>query len=720
MSTLAPPQGTPVISDDSAFISRVPYLPGLDGMRALAVVAVMVYHANPDWLPGGFLGVEIFFVISGYLITLLLISERERTYRISLRQFWLRRARRLLPALFTMMAIVIGWTALFKYEALGQLRGDVIAGTFYVSNYYQIWVGQGYTAAGDFAPLRHLWSLAVEEQFYVIWPIVMIVLLGRSGTRRVADVSRWLFLAAMVITVVVALLHYDGPIGDPAVTPDAYWWIGDRPIGKIDTLYLGTISRLPGIMLGAAFAMVWRPLAIARGPLRNRGRSFDVLALASVLGLAWLCWTTYLVTPTGADPFLFRGGLLLTSVATIAVIAAVTHRRSVANRVLGAGLLVWVGKRSYGLYLYHWPIYQMIRGIAGNKLTLREFVLATILTVLVAEASYHFIETPIRTGRFAAWRQRVRSGERRSPKRVLNLGIAAVTVVAVALGAVMMRAPLEQNEIAQALDAGSEFTTNLLEVDEIPVASTTTTTTTVVPTTTAPLLVDEVPVIGGLSPPVTVARPETTVETAAAPTTEPPTTAPPTVPPTTVPAVTVPPTPVTQLGVVSSLDGLAPLIIPPTTSGFPLVALGDSVMLGAAEELQARGFQVDAQVSRQMKNFVPTMQALRDNGTFGSVVVIHLGTNGGFSQETLDQMLATVAAVPVVLLLTGKADRGWIADNNARLRAVPVAYPNVTVVDWEVLSAACPGRCFYDDGIHLTQSGQNYFAGVIGRVLGQP
>jgi peptidoglycan/LPS O-acetylase OafA/YrhL len=707
MSTLAPPRAAPVAADDSAFISRVPYLPGLDGMRALAVVAVMVYHANSDWLPGGFLGVEIFFVISGYLITLLLISERERTYRISLRQFWMRRARRLLPALFTMMAIVVAWTAVFKEDALGQLRGDVIAGSLYVSNYYQIFVGQGYTAAGDFAPLRHLWSLAVEEQFYLFWPVVMIVLLGRSGTRAVADVSRWLFLGAIAITVAVALLYYDGPIGDPAVTPDAYWWIGDRPIGKIDTLYLGTISRLPGIMLGAAFAMVWRPLAILRGPLRTRGRWFDAVALLAVVGLGWLCWTTYLATPSGADPFLFRGGLLLTSVATIAVIAAVTHRRSVANRVLGVGLLAWIGRRSYGLYLYHWPIYQMIRGIAGNKLTLTEFLLAVALTVLVAEVSYRLIETPIRTGRFAAWRQRVRAGNAKGPKRVMHLGIAAVTAFALVLGVTMMRAPLEQNEIAQALDAGGEFTTNLLEVDDIPVASTTTTTTTTTSTTLAPRIDELVPPVGLDGPDPTTA----------------PTPAPTTVAPTTVPPTTAAPTTVAQAlalpGVVTSLAAIPTLAIPPTTSGFPLVALGDSVMLGAAEELQARGFQVDAQVSRQMKDFVPTMQALRDNGTFGSVVVVHLGTNGGFSQDTLDQMLATLAEVPVVLLLTGKADRGWIADNNARLRAVPASHPNVTVVDWEVLAGGCEGRCFYDDGIHLTQSGQNYYADIVGRVLGQ-
>ncbi|HUV16979.1 MAG TPA: acyltransferase family protein [Ilumatobacteraceae bacterium] len=702
MSTLAPPRVEPV-PDDRAHISRVPYLPGLDGMRALAVVAVMVYHANSDWLPGGFFGVEMFFVISGYLITLLLISERERTYRISLRHFWLRRARRLLPALFTMMFLVTAWTAIFKTEALGALRGDVIAGFFYVSNWYQIWEGLGYTAAGDFAPLRHLWSLAVEEQFYLLWPVVMIFLLGRNGTRQVAAVSRWLFVCAVLITVAVALLFYPGPIAEPNVTPEAYWWFGDRPINKIDTLYLGTISRLSGILLGAAFAMVWRPLAIVRGPLRSKGRLFDAVALAGIIGFAWLCWNTYLATPSGADPFVFRGGIFLAGLATLSIIAAVTHRGAYANRLLGNRVFRWIGTRSYGLYLYHWPIYQMIRGVAGNKLTFGEFVYALVLTVIVTELSYRFVETPIRQGRFSArWRQ-IFGGTRRGPKVVASAAVAMAVVVGLAVGSVLMTAPLEKNEIAQALDAGEEFTTDLLAVDDIPVASTTTTSTT--PTTT------------------TEAPPATTAPAVLDPTLDsaPPTTVPPTtVPPTTVPPTTAPPAPVGQLGVVTSLEGLAPLAIPPTVSGFPLVALGDSVMLGAAEELQARGFQVDALQSRQMNTFVPTMQALRDNGTFGSVVVVHLGTNGSFSQETLDAMLATVADVPVVLLLTGKADRGWIAGNNDKLRAVPSTHPNVTVVDWEVLSSSCEGRCFYDDGIHLTQSGQNFYADIIGRVLAQP
>jgi peptidoglycan/LPS O-acetylase OafA/YrhL len=718
MSTIAPPR-VEQLPDHGAHISSVPYLPGLDGMRAIAVVAVMVYHANPSWLPGGFLGVEMFFVISGYLITLLLISERERTYRISLRQFWLRRARRLLPALFTMMLLVTAWTAAFRSESLGALRGDVLAGFFYVSNWYQIWVGLGYTAAGDFAPLRHLWSLAVEEQFYLFWPVVMIFLLGRNGTRQVASVSRWLFIASVAITVAVAVLFYAGPIAEPDVTPEAYWWLGDRPIAKIDTLYLSSITRLGGILLGAAFAMVWRPLAIVRGPLRSKGHLFDALALISIVFFGWLCWNTYLATPSGADPFLFRGGLFLSGLATIAIIAAVTHRGAWANRMLGNPVFRWVGTRSYGLYLYHWPIYQMIRGVAGNKLSVGEFLLALALTGVITEASYRLVETPIRQGRYSLAMRRVFSGVRRGPKLVMTTAVAAVMAVGLFVGAVLMTAPLEQNEIAQALDAGEQFTTDLLTAERPPDAAPTTPPTTPPTSPTTPPTSPPTSATSATSTPATgddaVAGSDLVPDLpdAAPPTTTPPTTA----PPTTLPLAAVP---VGQLGVVTSLDGLPAIDIPPTASGFPLVALGDSVMLGAAEELQARGFQVDAMQSRQMNSFVPTMQSLRDSGTFGSVVVVHLGTNGGFSDETLEGMLATLADVPVVLLLTAKADRGWVGDNNAKLRAVPARHPNVAVIDWEVLSASCPGRCFYDDGIHLTQAGQDYYAGIVGQVLAQP
>ncbi|MCU0261924.1 MAG: acyltransferase [Ilumatobacteraceae bacterium] len=663
MSTLAPPRSTPVAADDSAFISRVPYLPGLDGMRALAVVAVMVYHANSDWLPGGFLGVEIFFVISGYLITLLLISERERTYRISLRQFWMRRARRLLPALFTMMAIVIAWTAVFKEEALGQLRGDVIAGVFYVSNYYQIWVGQGYTAAGDFAPLRHLWSLAVEEQFYIVWPLVMAALL-RVGPRRVVSAAKWMLAAAVLITVAVAVMVPTGRIGTCETDPSAYWTVGERCISKLDFLYLSTPTRAAGLLLGSAFALVWRPNAIMRGPLRAKAPLVDLVALLGVIGLAALVWTLHIVTPEGADMLLFRGGFFLCGLLTVMVIAAATHQRAVTGRLLGNPVLLWAGTRSYGLYLYHWPIFQAIRGVAGNRLSLTQFVIAMVITCLVTEASYRYVETPIRRGTLGTWWRQVRRSRDPLQRQVVLAGAATAVVLGLFGSVSLATAPLQQNEIAETIEAGAEATTDL----GVLVSTTTTVApgASVAPGTAAP--------VGTTAPGATVAP---VVETT-------------TLPPTT----TAPP-------------------LPPT----PYIAVGDSVMLGAAPALREGGVVVDAQESRQMVDVVPLMQQLQAAGSFGTAVIVHLGTNGTIGDDTLEAFMATLADVPNVVVLTVRADRSWTAGVNEKLRALD-GRPNVIVLDWAELSNACPGDCFAGDGIHLRPDGQKYYSQLIFDVLG--
>jgi peptidoglycan/LPS O-acetylase OafA/YrhL len=700
-----------------AHISRVPYLPGLDGMRAIAVVAVMIYHANSSWLPGGFLGVEMFFVISGYLITLLLIAERERTYRISLIDFWLRRARRLLPAVCLLMVLLTVWTALFERDALGQLRGDVFAGFFYVSNWYQVWVGLGYTAAGDFAPLRHLWSLAVEEQFYLVWPLVMVAFLGRTGTRRVANFSRWLFVGAIGITILVGLAYHPGAVGEPEVTPEAYWRIAGRPISKLDTLYLSTVARAGGLLLGAGFAMVWRPFAILRGPLRDRGRAFDVVAVLAFVGFGWMCWNIHLVDPSGADGRLFRGGLFVAGVLTLLIIAAVTHQGSAANRLLGGKVLRWIGTRSYGLYLFHWPIYQIIRNVAGNSLRLHEFLLAMIPTVIITELSYRFVETPIRVGGVAALTQRVRNREVRRPTGLL-IGAAAVAVAMVTFaGVTLATADLKQNDITESLDEGEGFTVSLTDaVDGKNPAPVPIPPSTVAPTTAVPAPV--------ATPPTTVAVTTTAPALMPTPTTVLDGSAPAPVATAVVPASTIglpttlAPGPVTQLGVVTDVNAITPLSLTPATSGLQLVAVGDSVMLGAAEDLTASGFVVDAVKSRQLISYVPELEAVQLSGALTSVIVMHLGTNGPFSDASLASLMNLVVDVPTVVMLTGKGDRNWMTGNNNKIRALPGAFPNVTVLDWEVLAASCEGRCFYDDGIHLTQTGQKFYSMLVDRVLG--
>ncbi|MCU1361380.1 MAG: putative acyltransferase, partial [Ilumatobacteraceae bacterium] len=292
MSDWSPP------STPTGQVSRVPQMPGLDGLRAIAVVSVMVYHANRTWLHGGFLGVEVFFVISGYLITLLLIAEHERSGRVDLRQFWLRRFRRLLPPLFVMLALLMVYLAIGFRTAQGRTRGDILGGVGYVSNWYQIWVGAGYTATEAFVPLRHLWSLAVEEQFYLLWPLIMVAILAR-GRERLPRVALWLLGLSGAIAVVTALLYVPGDIS-AACSPSnmhGYWNIGGRCISINDTLYLGTITRAGGLMMGASFAMVWRPVALMRGPMRNKCVLLDVLAVFGLATLIYLFVSLHLADP---------------------------------------------------------------------------------------------------------------------------------------------------------------------------------------------------------------------------------------------------------------------------------------------------------------------------------------------------------------------------------------------------------------------------------------
>jgi peptidoglycan/LPS O-acetylase OafA/YrhL len=642
-------------------ISRVPYLPGLDGMRGIAVAAVIVYHANSAWLPGGFLGVEVFFVISGYLITLLLIGEHERTGRVSLRDFYVRRARRLLPALLTLLVAITVYTTLFRRDALGQLRGDVIAALTYVSNWYQIWVGQGYTASGDFAPLRHLWSLAVEEQFYVLWPLAMLGLL-RLGRRRLPELSQYLVLAAVLVSVAVALLYYPGPIESCDTTPDAYWNVAGRCISKVDTLYLSTPTRATGLLLGAAFAMVWRPVAIRRSAVRNKGGMLDIAAVVGLVGLGALCWFLHIVTSDGADPWLFRGGFFVTGVASLLVIAAVTHQGSRAGAVLGVAPLLWIGTRSYGLYLYHWPIFQIMRRVAGRPLSVTQFVVGILLAAAVTEVSYRYIETPIRRGQVGRWWRNLQSSRDPAPRRLIAGAGACLVAVSVFAATNLATAQLKPNEIEQSLNEARDATQDLGDL----LGSSTT---------------DDVP-----STATTVAEPG----------------------PSGAPgATTVPPAPTT----VAPTTTAVPTTLPPPP---PIVALGDSVMLGAADELTEAGIYVDAAVSRQMQSVIPEVEQLRDAGRLPEKMVVHLGTNGTLSDDSVNAFFTALATVPRVVVLTVRAPgKSWIDGNNAKIVALPAQFPNVSVLYWDGLAGQCQGNCFYDDGIHLRQAGQDYYTALI-------
>ena len=671
MSTRTVNRVSSSISAPKRRLNRVPYLPGLDGMRALAVVAVMLYHANHTWLSGGFLGVEVFFVISGYLITLLLIGEHERNGRINLGKFWMRRIRRLLPAVLTMMSGVAVYMALFKREPQGRTRGDFLGGIFYVSNWYQIFVGQGYTANEAFVPFRHLWSLAVEEQFYLIWPLVMVGILG-LGRHRLPRVALWLFGISAWISFMVGLLFANGDVATTC-SPEAmngYRMLFGRCINVNEALYLGSFSRAGGLMLGAAFAMVWRPMALMRGPAREKARYLDALAVVGLAALGLLMWELTLSgdgrsTGTRFNPWLFRGGFFMTGLATLMVIAAVTHQRAIMGRLLGNRIFNWVGTRSYGMYLYHWPIYQIIREHAGVAMTVKQWLVAMAITLPVTEASYRYIETPIRQGRFGEWlrgdrRPRTAAAYKRR-QRFAGVGIASAALIGFAGVSIAMATNQCVGQIECDSQAGLAIDATLPAADSVSAAQ---------PTVTQQAVVDP-----------------------AAPSASSPTTPPSTAPPTTV-----------------LIDK-------------PYFAVGESVMLGAKPVLDARGITTVAEVSKGPDWELQQIQLAKTRYRITHGIVIQLGTNGTVTQAQYDAVLAEVADIPRVVMMTVKAPKPWIDGNNEIIRSLPATHPNVVVLDWQVRAEEVSGHLSnnVDGGVHLSDdTAKQFYRDIILEALGLP
>lgn len=362
------------------------YQPALDGLRAVSVLAVIVYHAHSlgapglDWARGGFFGVEVFFVVSGYLITTLLLEEHHRTGRVDIRQFWLRRARRLLPAVFTMLAVVAVAAALFRADTLARLRDDLPWAVFYVSNWAQIVASGGYFAALETPPLlRHLWSLAVEEQWYLVWPLVAGWLFGRWGGGGPATRSRRLALpvlgAAIVSMALMAVLY----------RADA---------DRINLVYLATFTRAGGLLLGAALAFVWRPWAWP-GAARGHLVALDGIGFGAVAGIGIL-----VVTLANGDAAVYRGGMATVSVLSAVAIAMAVHPGAHGlAAVFAHPAVAAVGRRSYGLYLWHWPLFVLLRAGEGWG----RLGLAAVATVVASEACYRFVETPVRHGALGRW-----------------------------------------------------------------------------------------------------------------------------------------------------------------------------------------------------------------------------------------------------------------------------------------------------------------------------
>ncbi len=361
--------------------ARLPYMPGVDGLRALAVATVFMYHAGATWLPGGFLGVDFFLVISGYLITSLLVVEQQGTGRLDLWRFWLRRARRLLPALFLAIAGTLVAMLILHWEEVARLKGAVLASLAYVTNWYFIVADVPYFEQfGRPNVFTHLWSLAVEEQFYLFWPLVL----------------------ALVLIVFRMPVWVLGALAAAAAAFSTWWaWHLYDPYELPWRIYYGTDTRAVGLFVGILGAVLLPPGRLkAMGSWLARA-GMELLGLAALAGVLWCMFTI-----NEFESPLYQGGFLLLAVPAIVLIIVTAHPQSWMGRFWGLPLLVWVGQRSYGMYLYHWPVLMLTRAgqdvpISGAPLV----AMQVILVVGISALSYTYVEQPIRRNGLAGLRR---------------------------------------------------------------------------------------------------------------------------------------------------------------------------------------------------------------------------------------------------------------------------------------------------------------------------
>ncbi len=618
------------------------YIPALDGLRTLAVVAVVLYHLNLTWAQGGLLGVTVFFVLSGYLITRLLINEVSKTGRIDLKSFWIRRIRRLFPAVVTVVVMTCALCTIFNHVMLTKMRPDILPSLLFFNNWWQIAQNVSYfNALGDPSPLTHFWSLAIEEQFYLIWPPLLFAMISmhvsKPNTRRVV-----LGLAAASALAMMVLYN-------PAADPSRVYYgtdtrvfslllgawmafIPDRDLAPVRLAHRLGLNRLAGAAKHgknaegkpgkkvdeSADTAPAQPSALVR--FWSSPASIDVLGVVGLVGLAAMVALT-----NGYTAFQYRGGTLLCSILTLMVIAACVQPQGMVARALSAEPLVWVGKRSYSIYLWHYPLLLLMNPVANISDTpWWQYILQVLVVVAVAECSYRFIETPFRKGAFGRTVSELREGTTTPAGWVrAHIPVCAVcgVVLVVALGGLVF-----------------------------------------VPDTSA--LSGEGAEI--LNKEAKNAKPQ---DQQAADDTD------------------------------KDNDGFP-------DGSYDLLMIGDSVSLRAVDSFDGvfPHSHIDAEKGRQFDAGRTTFEGYIQQNLAGKIVVFALGTNGLVTDAQIDAIMADAGNQRTVVFVNTRSPQPWVGATNQAIANAATRYKNVRVIDWYGYSAN-RNDLFDGDGTHLSNAG---------------
>jgi len=609
----------------------------------------MGFHEGASELSGGFLGVDIFFVLSGFLITDLLVTRYDTLGRLDLRDFWTRRARRLLPALAVMLVVVTAAASVIEPTQEVSLRPALLAAVTYTSNWYQILHHVSYFAAFSQltapAPLDHLWSLAIEEQFYLLWPLILWFLLFRLNGRRSRVTV--ILLAAAASALVMALQYTPG--GDPS------------------GVYYGTDTHASALLIGAALALAYPLASLGSLPAAQTKR----LDAAGVAGLAVLAWA--IGHFSGNDPAVYPVGLIVAALAAACLVAAAAGNGVIAV-ITSLPPLRWVGVRSYGMYLWHWPVIALAAALAGSGPTSAwTWLIETGVTIALAAASWRFIETPILQNGLRTtirhWRQQL-ADIRTRPADARTRPADAPT------------GPADVRTRPAWRRRGS-----------VPVAVATVTAIAVVvavfgvvrpsESATPPGLLRQVAEGQRIS---SASQSGRTVKAGAHKST----------------AASSPPATACRSGQ------------QPKVSGDQVTAVGDSIMVASAAALNAAmpGIYIDAQVGRQMQSGLAAIQDLAAAGTLRHIVVIGLGTNGDVTAGQIRQLRQVIGPNRDLVLVNTFGPMPWEHEVNAELDAAARQGGNVELANWNKAIAADPSL-LWPDGIHPQPSGAKLYARVV-------
>ncbi len=592
--------------------SRFPYLPGIDALRALAVLAVFFYHAGVDWMPGGFLGVDLFFVISGYLITSLLLREFRRGGHVRLGRFWLRRARRLLPAVGVMIAVTMVVGAIVEPDRVDQMRGDAIASLAYVANWHFIYADVSYFDQFQRPSLfTHLWSLAVEEQFYLFWPLLFAAgmkLFGR--TRLLLGVA-----AGALASVALAWVLFD-------------------PTGDASRVYYGTDTHAVGLLAGVALALVWSPIELRRrrtGPLVG-----PILDVIGVFALAFVVLS--FLNVHDYDIGLWHGGYLWLALVTALLIAVLVHPASTLGGIIGKAPVLWLGLRSYSFYLWHWPVLVLTRpGVDVDLPTELLIPLQLALVLLLSELSYRYVELPFR----GQGEVKIPAGWLRIARPALIAGVLAIVAFVGWSG--LFASSEDRLDAASAAEAETKA--------------------------------------------VVVADPQRAAKR-------------------------------TATGRRGQTPAKADAPLPPAAQPPRIYAFGDSVMIGAKDQLAARlgpGFSMNAAVGRQADEFVDLVERLQREGRTPNAVIIQMGNNGPLYGEYMEAIQKATAGVGELFLINDHAPVSWIDESNAAIEEAGEDWPHTTVIDWAAVATAHEDLLW--DGIHLKPAAALLYARLVNRAV---